>query len=271
MIYFTGDIHGDVVRFYPYSFNEQKTLTKNDYMIICGDFGLIWDCEGTNPFEEEKLNYLENRSYTTLFVDGNHECYDRLNKYPIEEWHGGLVQKIRPSVIHLMRGQIYNIDGVSILAFGGAESHDISDGILDQNDYKTEADFMDEYMKMRNTGKMFRVNHVSWWKEELPTDEEFSFAKENLAKHNNKVDYIVTHDTSSRVLHKMYNNCGGCNPNRLNDFFDWIENNIEYKHWFFGHHHINKDFDKKTTCLYYNIVFERIEKNEKTICMEPVI
>ena len=79
MIYFTGDIHGGVERFYPYSFNEQKTLTKNDYMVICGDFGLIWDCEGTNPFEEEKLDYLENRSYTTLFVDGNHECYDRLN------------------------------------------------------------------------------------------------------------------------------------------------------------------------------------------------
>lgn len=54
-------------------------------------------------------------------------------------------------------------------------------------------------------------------------------------------------------------------------FFDWIENNIEYKHWFFGHHHINKDLDKKTTCLYYSIVFERIEKNEKSICMEPII
>lgn len=270
MIYFTGDIHGGVERFYPYSFNEQKTLTKNDYMVICGDFGLIWDCEGTNPFEEEKLDYLENRSYTTLFVDGNHECYDRLNKYPIEEWHGGLVQKIRPSVIHLMRGQIYDIDGASILAFGGAESHDISDGILDQNDYKTEADFMDEYMKMRNTGKMFRVNHVSWWEEELPTDEEIALAKENLAKHNNKVDYIVTHDTSSRILHKMYDNCGGCTPNKLNNFFDWIENNIEYKHWFFGHHHINKDLDKKTTCLYYSIVFERIEKMKNQFVWNPL-
>ena len=64
-------------------------------------------------------------------------------------------------------------------------------------------------------------------KEELPTDEEIALAKENLAKHNNKVDYIVTHDTSSRILHQMYDNCGGCTPNKLNDFFDWIENNIE--------------------------------------------
>lgn len=47
------------------------------------------------------------------------------------KWHGGRVHKIRPSVIHLMRGQVFEIDGKRIFAFGGASSHDIDGGILE--------------------------------------------------------------------------------------------------------------------------------------------
>ena len=34
--------------------------------------------------------------------------------FPVEDWHGGKVQRIRPSVIHLMRGQIYDIQGKTL-------------------------------------------------------------------------------------------------------------------------------------------------------------
>ena len=80
------------------------------------------------------LNQLECKSYTTLFVDGNHEKFDRLSDYPVDTWNRGKVHKIRPSVIHLMRGQIFEIDGKSIFTFGGASSHDITGGILDPMD-----------------------------------------------------------------------------------------------------------------------------------------
>ena len=67
-----------------------------------------------------------------MFVDGNHENYTRLyNDYPVEEWNGGKVHRIRDSVIHLMRGEIYDIDNKKIFVFGGAFSHDIQEGILD--------------------------------------------------------------------------------------------------------------------------------------------
>jgi hypothetical protein len=57
-----------------------------------------------------------------------------LNAYPVEEWHGGKVHKIRPSVIHLMRGQVYELQGKKFFTFGGAQSHDISGGILELDD-----------------------------------------------------------------------------------------------------------------------------------------
>ena len=41
-IYVTGDIHAEPDRFNTENFPEQKELTRDDYMIICGDFGLVW-------------------------------------------------------------------------------------------------------------------------------------------------------------------------------------------------------------------------------------
>ena len=52
-------------------------------------------------------------------------------EYPVEEWHGGKVRHIvRDKIILLERGQIFDIEGHSYFTFGGARSHDISDGIL---------------------------------------------------------------------------------------------------------------------------------------------
>ena len=43
MIYATGDTHGNFERFQPEYFPEQAEMTKEDYMIIGGDFGGLWD------------------------------------------------------------------------------------------------------------------------------------------------------------------------------------------------------------------------------------
>ena len=88
MIYVTGDLHG---AWYDPRFN---LLKQDDYAIICGDFGLIWD--GTLA-EQIELTTFSQLTGNILFVDGNHENFSLLNKYPVEEWHGGLVQKIRPT------------------------------------------------------------------------------------------------------------------------------------------------------------------------------
>ena len=42
MIFITGDCHGNFERFNPSIFPEQKEMTKEDYVIICGDFGGVW-------------------------------------------------------------------------------------------------------------------------------------------------------------------------------------------------------------------------------------
>ena len=107
IIWVTGDTHGDWIhRVNMDSFPEQREMSKDDYVIILGDFGIWRD----SPQQRWYLNWLEERNFTTLFIDGNHENYDILDSYPVEEWHGGKVHFIKPSIIHLMRGQVFDID-----------------------------------------------------------------------------------------------------------------------------------------------------------------
>ena len=136
MIYITGDCHGSFERFNTRNFPEQKEMAKNDYVIICGDFGGVWNKDEESKQETHLLDWLEGKSFTTLFVDGNHENFDRLYSYPVESWNGGKVHKIRPSVIHLMRGQVFELENKKIFTFGGAGSHDIDGGILEPDDGK---------------------------------------------------------------------------------------------------------------------------------------
>lgn len=100
MIFITGDCHGNFERFNPSIFPEQKEMTKEDYVIICGDFGGVWHKDEESPEETMVLDWLDSRPFTTLFVCGNHENFDRLYQYPVEDWHGGKVHKIRDSVLH---------------------------------------------------------------------------------------------------------------------------------------------------------------------------
>ena len=39
MIYVTGDTHSDYTRFSTENFPEQRGMTKEDFVIVCGDFG----------------------------------------------------------------------------------------------------------------------------------------------------------------------------------------------------------------------------------------
>ena len=248
MIYVTGDCHQNFRKFNTKIFPEQKEMTKEDYVIICGDFGGVWNKEVENKEEKHLLDWLEEKPFTTLFVDGNHENFDRLYSYPVELWHGGKVHKIRPSVIHLMRGQIYEIDGKSFFTFGGASSHDIESGILDPED----PDFKEKKKWLDREWRSYRVNHITWWAQELPSEEEMQEGCANLAAHDNQVDFIVTHccATSTQMLIDEQK----LKPDIETDYLEEIKQAIQFKKWFFGHYHDNRNVSKKEILIYEQFV-----------------
>lgn len=223
-------------------------MTKEDYVIICGDFGGVWNKEVENKEEKYLLDWLEEKPFTTLFVDGNHENFDRLYSYPVELWHGGKVHKIRPSVIHLMRGQIYEIDGKSFFTFGGASSHDIESGILDPED----PDFKEKKKWLDREWRSYRVNHITWWAQELPSEEEMQEGRANLAAHDNQVDFIVTHCCATST--QMLIDAQKLKPDIETDYLEEIKRTIQFKKWLFGHYHDNRNVSKKEILIYEQFV-----------------
>lgn len=249
MIFVTGDCHSTFEKFNTKLFPEQKEMTKEDYVIICGDFGGIWDKDESGKEELWWLKWLENKPFTTLFIDGNHENFDRLYAYPVESWKGGKIHKIRPSIIHLMRGQVFDIDGIKFFTFGGARSHDISDGILECDDpnYKRKKKRLDRGRRP------YRINRVNWWAEEMPTIEEMEEGCKNLETVKNEVDFIITHccPSSTQML------IGGKEPfpsDELTEYFQELRERVHFKKWFFGHYHDNKSVNEKEQMLHDQII-----------------
>lgn len=227
MILITGDTHGTIDYNKIKIINNANILSKDDYLIIAGDFGGLF-------FEKElekQLSYYTKLPFMVLFVDGNHENFDLINSYPVSIWNGGKVHIIKDNIIHLMRGQIFTIEGKTIFTFGGGTSID----------------------------KMFRKEHVSWWKEEIPSEEEVEEGINNLKKYNNNVDYVITHSIDSNTLNdpRLFFEGRKCEIFEDNLILDKFENIIEYKHWYFGHYHKDVKINDKKTAL-YNTIYELI-------------
>ena len=244
MIFVTGDTHGNFQRFGTKHFPEQKEMSRSDHIIICGDFGGVW---ADTPNEKYWLDWLEDKPFTTLFVDGNHENFDRLNALPVQEWHGGNVHEIRPHILHLMRGQVFEIEGYTFFTMGGATSHDIRDGILDP----ASPTFEEDYWLKRRTRQMFRVKGVSWWEQEMPSDCEYAEAVRNLKRVGYKVDYIITHCAPTSVQQKLNPDFI---PDSFTDFLEETKGKADYHYWLFGHYHDNKAVDEKYILLWEQIV-----------------
>ena len=252
-VWVTGDCHREVNRFNTKNFPEQLEFLENNkdknIVIVTGDFGLVWSWEGEDAEERYWLNWLENKPFTTVFVDGNHECFPRLNSFPVREWHGGKVHEIRSNVFHLMRGEVYTIEDKTFFAFGGAASRDMADGILDANDPK----WREKAKALRDDDRfMYRVKGRDWWEEEMPNEVEMAAALLNLKKHDNQVDYIITHCPPASMIARSGR--AGYEQNILTAFLEGLMQRITYKQWYSGHLHVNIQFENKDIVLYENII-----------------
>ena len=217
----TGDTHGtldlETLRNYCYNFDVRK-----EYIVILGDVGVCFHGGIKDEMVREELERIPSKE--VLFIDGNHENFEILNSYEVEEWNGGKVHKISDKLIHLMRGQVYEIEGKKIFTFGGGNSID----------------------------KQWRIEGRSWWREEMPSKEEYEEGLLNLEKVGNKVDYIFTHtaprEICKRMVKKMYSG-----EEELQDYLQRISETVDFKKWYYGHWHFDVDIDKKYIGMYNRV------------------
>lgn len=218
----TGDTHGDKFRLLEYN-RIHKENKDFDVLLICGDFGFLWN---NSQQEKDFLDRIEKDfNFEIWFVDGNHENFPLIYSFPVEEWNGGKIHRVRNNIIHLMRGEVYTINGKKIFTMGGAYSID----------------------------KAWRIEGKSWWKEEFPSQEEIDNAITNLINEKFNVDYVFTHTAPNTIIpfvSEFFISSDKAIYDESTNFLEAIYKNLNFKHWYFGHFHGNKSIDDKFTILY---------------------
>ena len=241
MIYVTGDTHStiDWAKLHPESWPEGQTLTRDDYLIICGDFGGVWNM---GPKDHEVLAWYEAQPWTTLWVDGNHENHDLIDAFEVSERFGGRVQVVPgyPHVIHLMRGEVYELpvspgETARCFVLGGAPSLD----------------------------RRWRVEGVSWWAREFPSQEEYDNAVAQLEACDWQVDYVFTHEVPSRAAldiigPELAQKLKGKSFSQVAEYLQWFDDHLDkerLKMWYAGHHHMDRMvMDEQHCVLFHQIV-----------------
>lgn len=220
-VYLTGDTFGDVYfdRLYKFTSNH-KELTKDDYIIVLGN------CLGISDDKtyQDLIKMYSSLNCTVLFIDGDNENYKFINNLEVGEFKGGKCHYLSDSLIHLMRGEIYDFSNFKVLSFGGAESL-----------------LKEEMIK----------NDEIWYKEQVPTLKELKNGLDNLSKHNNKVDYIITHEApSSSFLYEVEK------LSFTTKLLDKIDNVARCKMWYFAHYQHDLEVRSNKKILFKK--FERI-------------
>ena len=215
MIYVTGDMHGDPSRF------KGLPLRRRDTLLVAGDFGFLWKDDKAEQRELERIGRLP---FTTIFVDGTHENFPALERYPLTFYGGAECRRLGKNLYWARRGQVAVIEDRSIFLMGGGDSP-VEDG---------------------------REPGVNWWPEESPTPKEREDARFLLSCVGNRVDYVVTHEPPQR-LHTFLD-MDSVETTPLRGFFNELADTVAFRHWYFGSVHMDKRITPLYTAVFRDVI-----------------
>ena len=212
MIYITGDTHRDFRRL------NNLCLSTNDMIIVLGDAGINYYL---NEEDYKYKQYLSKFKIKIFCIRGNHEERpEKINTYKETDMFGGkvFVEDEYPNLIFAKDGEVYDIDGKSVLVIGGAYSVD----------------------------KNYRILYGHQWfkDEQLSKNEMKNILNKVKGKH---FDIVLTHTAPFKYEPKEVF-MSGIDQSKVDKsmehFLDEIEENISYDKWYCGHYHTEKQIDK---------------------------
>lgn len=221
--YITGDTHGNFNRI-DY-FCQRFETSKEDILCILGDAGINYYL---NKKDYMLKQVLQDMPITFFCIHGNHEERPfNISTYITKKWNGGIVyyEEEFPNILFAKDGEIYNINGKSILVIGGAYSVD------------------KEYRLLKGW---------SWFKDEQPNKEIVKYIEKQITKQRH-FDIVLTHtcpiETEPRHMFLPFIDQSKVDKTTellLQRIADWIT----FDNWYFGHFHGHWDNGK------YHMLFE---------------
>jgi len=211
-------------------------------MLILGDAGFNYFYHPTYHSRTRKDRRLKREAQdlpiTLLMVYGNHEIRpENLPSYKPSNWHEGtvLVEDDYPSLLFLQDGEIYDIEGKSVLVIGGAFSIDKGDRIYSTN------------WKYR------------WFHDEQPSDTIKRKVEAKLEEKDWQVDVVLSHTIPEKYVptEAFLPGIDQSSVDRTTEIWlGEIEQKLTYSQWWAGHWHLTKRIDK------LQIVYEEVMRFE---------
>jgi len=222
MIWYTGDIHGDVKR-------VRKGILRHDVqpgdtVVILGDLGLNYHRNGLDRRRKTELEAIAAAADVQIFgIHGNHDMrpWHVPSMRETERFGGaGWYEPQYPHIFYAKDGEVFSLEGRQAVVCGGAYSVD----------------------------KLWRVRMGwTWFEDEQPSEEIKRDVERTLERLHWRVDTMLTHTCPIKFTptEAMF---PGLDQKKIDKsterWLDTIEDRLDYDHWFCGHWHINKDLGR---------------------------
>ena len=206
MIYYTGDLHGDIKRICNWMKGLNKCMRGEHYLIQLGDAGLNYylderDSEKKSALQDE-INQLKEKGVEVqiLFVRGNHECRpDKVKGYAQKNFHGGkaYIQEEYPNLIFLKDGEIIQLEEKNFLVLGGGYSKDFISRILRGEGYWFDEQLDEaEFIQILNKKNISKYEYIYI----EPYAANFSSARKKGSIQSGKQNRILASDDSRKAF-----------------------------------------------------------------------
>lgn len=231
MIYFTGDMHGDIINLQ--SRFSNIPITSDDIIVILGDAGFNYYCNKKDNIikEEAKLNIPAK----IFCIHGNHEVRPQtISTYIQTDFCGGKAyfEPNYPNILFAIDGERYyfsiNQKIISVLVIGGAYSVDKYYRI--QNGYKW---FVDEQLNKEQKDKIMT---------RIVENNEVNL----VLTHTCPVEWQPTHLFLPTINQSMVDNS-------MEIFLSEVESKLNYDYWLFGHFHDDENINDKAIMLFMGV------------------
>lgn len=221
-VYLMGDIHGQTAPVENFWRRLDQKVDSSDTLILLGDVGANYYLNGRDAKFKKKLGKF---GFTYFCIRGNHEdrpencAAAHPNEWHQEEFFGNTVwveDKFPFIKYALDQVAVYNIDNYSTLVVPGAYSID----------------------------KYYRIEKGwTWFEGEQLTDNEKQAGIKIILK--SKFDYVLSHTCPANwtpYIQDLFINKNQLKIDKsMERYLQYIDSNITYKRWYFGHYHDNRD------------------------------
>ena len=246
-VYLCADLHGDKMG-YKSVIDQIENPKEEDIIIVCGDASLEYGKYNMGSCKKVMSKFPG----TWLIMRGNHDCrYWDIHTSPL--WEGiapktgwtfsdkfaefTLVQEKYPNIHYIDDiGGIYNVDGHCCIFYPGAYSVD--------KGYRIAYGLPYEYNEQLNDLEFERLNKSTI---ENKDDIEFVFSHTAPLSAEPLIRYLFMNGLDQSKIDKT-------TEKWLDIYYKHLLDGKNFKHWFFGHFHDDKELDDTFTIVNNKVI-----------------